>query len=43
MGYYSVIGGHNELSIKPDKYTLLAVDALNGLQRRRKRLEAEKS
>lgn len=41
-GYYSVRGGHNELSINADYHTLLAVDALNGLQRRRERLEAEK-
>ena len=41
-GYYSVKGGHNELSINADQHTLLAVDALNGLQRRRERLEAEK-
>lgn len=37
-GYYSVKGGHNELSIHADKHTALAVGALNGLQRRRKRL-----
>lgn len=40
-GYYSVKGGHNELSIHADKHAFLAVDALNGLQRRRERLEAD--
>lgn len=34
-GYYSVKGGHNELSINADKHSSLAIDALNGLQRRR--------
>ncbi len=34
-GYYSVIGGHNELSIHPNKHAVLALDALNGLQRKR--------
>lgn len=42
-GYYSVRGGHNELSIHADKHTLLAIDALNGLQRRRERIEADSS
>lgn len=32
-GYYSVVGGHNELSIHADNHATLAVDALNGLQR----------
>lgn len=40
-GYYSVKGGHNELSIHADKHTTLAVDALKGLQRRRERLESD--
>lgn len=34
-GYYSVVGGHNEISIHADKHAALAVDALNGLQRMR--------
>ena len=34
-GYYSVIGGHNELSIHPEKHTALAVNALDSLQRKR--------
>ncbi len=34
-GYYSVVGGHNELSIHPEKHAALAADALNGLQYRR--------
>jgi len=34
-GYYSVTGGHNELSIHADQHTALAVNALDGLQRRR--------
>lgn len=32
-GYYSVTGPHNIISIKPEPYTALALDALNGLQR----------
>lgn len=36
-GYYSVKGGHNELSINADKHTALAVDALKNMQRRRDR------
>lgn len=39
-GFYSVTGGHNELSIHADQHTALAIDALNGLQRRRERLES---
>lgn len=34
-GYYSVVGGHNELSIHPDKHAALALDALDSLQRKR--------
>ena len=34
-GYYSVIGGHNELSINAGKHTALAVNALDSLQRKR--------
>jgi hypothetical protein len=41
-GYYSVRGGHNELSLHANKHAALAVDALKGLQRRRERLESEK-
>lgn len=36
-GYYSVVGGHNELSIHADKHTALAVNALDSLQRRREK------
>ena len=34
-GYYSVVGGHNELSIHANKHTALAINALDGLQRLR--------
>lgn len=37
-GYYSVVGGHNELSIHPEKHTALAVNALDSLQRRREKV-----
>lgn len=40
-GYYSVKGGHNELSIHADQHTALAVDAIKGLQRRREKLEKQ--
>lgn len=40
-GYYSVRGGHNELSIHAKDHALLAVDALTNLQRRRERLSKE--
>ena len=32
-GYYSVVGGHNELSIHADKHAALAINALDSLQR----------
>lgn len=41
-GSYTVVGGHHELSIHPDKHAALAVDALNGLQRRRARNDSLK-
>ena len=34
-GYYSVIGGHSELSIHPNKHAVLAINALDDLQRLR--------
>ncbi|MBI4092087.1 MAG: alpha/beta hydrolase [Candidatus Levybacteria bacterium] len=34
-GYYSVVGGHNELSIHANKHATLAINALDGLQRLR--------
>ena len=40
-GYYSVRGGHNELSIHADTHAALAADALKGLQRRRERLKRD--
>lgn len=38
-GYYSVTGGHNELSIHAEAHTALAVNALDGLQRRQNQLD----
>ena len=32
-GYYSVVGGHNELSIHANRHTALAINALDDLQR----------
>ncbi len=34
-GFYSVTGGHNDLSIKPEKYALLAKNALDNLEYKR--------
>lgn len=38
-GYYSVIGGHNELSLHAEKHAALAVNALEGLQYKRMSLD----
>lgn len=39
-GFYAVKGVHNAISIDPEKYTALALDALNGLQARRIAIES---
>lgn len=42
-GFYSAVGGHDEISIHPHEHMALALDALTNLQRRRERLEKENS
>jgi hypothetical protein len=34
-GYYSVVGGHNELSLNAEKHAVLAINALENLQYKR--------
>lgn len=38
-GYYSVKGGHNEISLHPEKHAALALNALDDLQWKRKKIE----